>query len=164
MMWSRLLAVLTLTTSVLVLLLAPTGQASAAGDVTVSGTYSASDFGVTTCVPVGVSGFMFRCDTTGFVSQYSGDLSGVAVADFRALINCKTQREIGYGTETFVGSRGGTQGTLTWTDVFSADIDCTTFFPFNLDISSVAVKGSGGFAGLQGKLTFTDTTYSGTLH
>ena len=48
--------------------------------------------------------------------------------------------------------------------MFSADIDCTTFFPFNLDINSVAVKGSGGFAGTQGKLTFTDTTYNGTLH
>jgi hypothetical protein len=162
-MRKRLHAVVTLTTSVL--LLAGAGQAAAAaGHVSVSGTYSASDFGLTTCAPVGVSGFMFRCDTTGFVSQYSGDLTGVAVADFSALINCRTQREIGHGTETFTGSMGGTQGTLTWTDVFSADIDCTTFFPFNLDISSVAVKGSGGFAGLHGKLTFTDTAYSGTLH
>jgi hypothetical protein len=148
---------------VVVLMLAAVGQA-AAGRVSVSGTYTASDFGTTTCVPVGASGFMSRCDTTGFVSQYSGDLTGVAVADFSSLINCKTQRETGHGTETFTGSMGGMAGTLSWTDVFSADIDCTTFFPFNLDINSVAVKGSGGFGGLQGKLSFTDTTYSGTLH
>ena len=160
----RLLAVLTLTSAVVVVLVvAAVGQA-AAGGVSVSGTYSASDFGTTTCVPVGASAFMFRCDTAGFVSQYSGDLIGVAVADFSSLINCQTGREIGHGTETFTGSMGGMTGALSWTDVFSADVDCTTFFPFNLDIKSVAVKGSGGFAGMQGKLTFTDTSYSGTLH
>ena len=73
---------------------------------------------------VGDSGFKFRCDTTGLVSQYSGDLTGAAVADFTALINCKTGRETGHGTETFTGS----------------------------------------LAGLQGRLTFTDTTFTGVLH
>ena len=38
------------------------------------------------------------------------------------------------------------------------------FIPFNLDINSVAVKGTAGFAGLQGKLIFTDTTFTGVLH
>jgi hypothetical protein len=108
---------------------------------------------------------MIRCDTTGLVSEYSGDLTGTAVADFSSLINCETHRETGHGTETFTGSITGIgSGTLAWTDQFSSDFDCDVFFPFNLDIKSVAVKGSGGFAGLQGMLDFTDTTYTGSLH
>lgn len=46
--------------------------ASAGPGISVSGTYSVTDFGATTCVPVDSSSFMFRCDTTGLVSQYSG--------------------------------------------------------------------------------------------
>jgi hypothetical protein len=138
--------------------------ASAGEAINVSGTYTATDFGSTDCAPVGASGFMLRCSTTGFVSEYSGDLEGAAVADFTELIDCKTSRAVGIGTETFTGSvRGVGSGTLTYTDQFSSDIDCTSFVPMNLDLDSVAVKGSGGLAGLQGKLHFTDTTYSGTL-
>jgi len=145
--------------------LAVAGQASAGGAIEVSGTYSVSNLGDTTCTPVGASGFMFRCDTSGLVSDYSGDLTGTAVADFTSLINCQTHRETGHGSETFTGSIGGMgSGTLAWTDQFSSDFDCDFFFPFNLDIKSVAVKGSDGLAGLQGKLGFTDTTYSGSLH
>jgi hypothetical protein len=141
------------------------GQASAGGAIQVSGTYFVSFLGSTTCTPVGSSDFMIRCDTTGLVSEYSGDLTGTAVADFSSLINCQTHRETGHGTETFTGSITGVgSGTLAWTDQFSSDFDCDFFFPFNLDIKSVAVKGSGGFAGLQGKLGFTDTTYTGSLH
>jgi hypothetical protein len=90
----------------------------------------------------------------------------MAVADFTQLINCLTSRTTGTGTETFTGSIAGVagSGTLAWIDQFSSDFDCTLFFPFNLAINSVGVKGSGAFAGLQGRLTFTDTTYSGTLH
>jgi len=40
----------------------------------------------------------------------------------------------------------------------------TVLSPIHLDINSVAVKGTGAFADVQGRLTFTDTTYSGTLH
>jgi hypothetical protein len=145
--------------------LAVAGQGLAGGAIDVSGTYVVSSLGDTTCTPVGSSGFMFRCDTTGLVSDYSGDLTGSAVADFSALINCQTHRETGHGTETFTGSIAGVgSGSLDWTDQFSSDVDCDFFFPFNLDIKSVAVKGSDGFAGLQGKLGFTDTTYSGSLH
>jgi hypothetical protein len=140
-------------------------QASAGPGISVSGMYSVTGFGATTCAPVGSSSFKFRCDTTGFVSQYSGDLSGTAVADFTSLINCKTGRETGHGTEAFTSDIG--VGTLTYTDQFSADVDCSFapdfFLPFNLDINSVAVKGTGDFAGLQGKLHFNDTDYSGTL-
>lgn len=114
-------------------------------------------------------GLKFRCDTTGLVSQYSGDLTGTAVADFTSLVNCKTGRETGHGTKTFTDSlTGGGSGTLSWIDQFSSDVDCSfapdLFIPFNLAINSVAVRGSEGFAGLQGRLTFTDTTFSGTLH
>ena len=143
------------------------GQASAVRPLSVSGTYTVvPDLGTTTCVQVGASGFMFRCDTTGFTTSYSGDLTGMAVADFTQLINCNTGRTTGTGTETFTGSLDGVAGlgTLAWIDQFSSDFDCTFFFPFNFDINSVGVTGAAAFAGLQGRLTFTDTTYSGILH
>lgn len=96
-------------------------------------------------------------------------MTGTAVADFTSLVNCKTGRETGHGTKTFTDSlTGGGSGTLSWIDQFSSDVDCSfapdLFIPFNLAINSVAVRGSEGFAGLQGRLTFTDTTFSGTLH
>jgi hypothetical protein len=159
-----------LAVAVAVIAVAAASQAAAGSAIPVSGTYVVSDFGTSTCVSVGASGFKFRCDTTGLVSQYSGDLSGSAVADFTALINCKTGRETGHGTETFIGSLvgGGGSGTLSWIDQFSSDVDCSfapdLFIPFNLDINSVAVKGAEGFGGLQGRLTFTDTTFTGVLH
>ena len=142
------------------------GQASAERGLSVSGTYTVANPGTPTCVQVGASGFMFRCDTTGFTSSYSGDLTGTAVADFTQLINCQTGRTTGTGTETFIGTIDGVAGlgTLAWIDQFSSDFDCSLFFPFNFDINSVGVTGSGAFAGLQGRLTFTDTTYSGSLH
>ena len=160
MKWTLLVVV------ALVLALAGVNQAVAGEGITVSGAYSPEPpCGSTTCVPVGASGFMLRCDTTDFVSDYSGSLEGTAVADFTELINCRTGRAVGHGTETFTGSlvRVGA-GTLTFTDQFSSDFDCEVFFPFNLDINSVAVKGSGGLAGLQGKLHFDDTSYTGSLH
>jgi hypothetical protein len=151
--------------AVIAVALVAASQAAAGSAIPVSGTYFVSDFGTTTCVSIGASGFEFRCDTTGLVSQYTGDLTGTAVADFTSLINCKTGRETGHGTETFTGSLVGVgSGTLSWIDEFSSDVDCSSFFPFNLNINSVAVTGSEGFAGLQGRLTFTDTTFSGTLH
>jgi hypothetical protein len=149
--------------------LAAASQASAGKSISVAGTYVVSDFGTTTCAAVGSSGFTYRCDTTGLVSDYSGDLTGAAVADFTSLINCKTGRETGHGSETFTGSLVGVgSGSLSWTDQFSADVDCSLapdlFIPFDLDIKSVAVSGSGDFAGLHGKLAFTDTSFTGTLH
>jgi hypothetical protein len=160
---------LAVVSAVIAIGIAAASQAAAGSAIPVSGTYVVSDFGTTSCVSVGASGLKFRCDTTGLVSQYSGDLTGAAVADFTSLINCKTGRQTGHGTETFTGSLVGVGfGTLIWIDQFSSDVDCSfapdVFIPFNLDIDSVAVKGSDGFAGLQGRLTFTDTTFTGVLH
>jgi hypothetical protein len=155
--------------AVIAVAVAAASQATAGSAIPVSGTYVVSDFGTTTCVSVGASGFKYRCNTTGLVSQYSGDLTGTAVADFTSLVNCKTGRETGHGTETFTGSLvGGGSGTLSWIDQFSSDVDCSfapdLFIPFNLDINSVDMKGADGFTGLQGRLTFTDTTFTGVLH
>ena len=103
----------------LVLALAGVGQAVAGTGTAVSGAYSPEPpFGTTTCVQVGASGFVLRCDTTDFVSDYSGSLQGTAVADFTELINCQTGRSVGHGTETFTGSLDGVAGTLTYTDRF----------------------------------------------
>jgi hypothetical protein len=141
------------------------GQALASRTVDVSGVYAVASLGDTSCTSVGSSGFMFRCVTTGLVSEYSGDLTGTAVADFTSLIDCQAGRETGHGTETFTGLLAGVgSGALFWIDQFDSDFDCEFSFPFNLDIDSVAVKGSGDFVGLRGKLGFTDTTYTGRLH
>jgi len=142
------------------------GQASAERALSVSGTYTVASAGTFSCAQVGASGFMIRCNTTGFTTSYSGSLTGTAVADFTQLINCATSRTTGTGTETFTGTIDGVAGlgTLAWIDQFSSDFDCSFFFPFNFAINSVGVTGSGDFAGLQGRLTFTDTTYSGILH
>jgi hypothetical protein len=140
------------------------GEAIAAGSISVSGTYFVQDLGATSCAPVGSSNFLLRCETTGLISEYSCDLTGTAVANFSELINCKTSRANGTGTETFSGSVDEVgSGTLTYIDQFSSDFDCTNFFPFNLDINSVAVKGTGDLSDLQGKLHFDDATYTGIL-
>ena len=155
-----------LSAAVVIAALTGASHASAAGDgVAVAGSYTPTDFGSTSCALVGGSGFILRCDTTGFVTEYTGDLEGSAVADFTQLIDCKTGRAYGHGSETFTGTLTGVgSGTLTYTDQFSSDFDCTSGFPFNLDIDSVAVAGSGGLSGLQGKIHFDDTSYSGNLH
>jgi hypothetical protein len=131
----------------------------------VSGTYSVADLGTPTCAPVGVGGFILNCTITGFVSDYVGSLEGTTVTNFTQQINCKTGRTHGNGIETFTGSVVGLgSGTLTWRDVFDADFDCTTFTETNLAILGASVSGGDGLAGVQGKITFTDTSYEGVLH
>jgi hypothetical protein len=149
------------------LTLASASVASAGTGIHVSGTYLGGNAsaGITVCQPVGQNGFIFNCTTTGFVSQFFGDLVGSSVSNFTQQVNCKTGRAHGNGDETFTGSVTGVgSGTLTWRDVFDANFDCNTFFESGFSIRSVSVSGSGGFAGLQGKLMFTDTTYDGELH
>jgi hypothetical protein len=139
--------------------------ASAGPGIHVSGSYAISDFGATACQPVGSSGFIFNCATTGFVSDYSGDLTGTTITNFTQQINCNTSRTHGDGVETFTGSVAGVgSGTLTWLDHFTAGFDCTTFTESNLDITGVIISRTAALAGLHGQLSFTDTTYDGTLH
>ena len=145
------------------LAIAPAAGAGSATQVT--GTYSIADFGTTTCVPVGQNNFIFNCTTTNFVSDYSGSLVGRTITNFSQQINCKTGRTHGNGAETFSGSVTGLgSGTLTWRDVFDADFDCNTFTQTNLLILGASVTGGGGLAGVQGKLNFVDTNYTGVLH
>ena len=47
----------------------------------VSGTYGVTDFGTLTCVPLGAAGFVVRCSTSGFVSSYSGSLTGTTTTN-----------------------------------------------------------------------------------
>ena len=137
-----------------------------AGSATyVSGTYSIAEFGTTTCVPVGQNNFIFNCTTTDFVSDYTGSLVGTTITNFSQQINCETGRTHGDGWETFTGSVTGLgSGTLTWRDVFDADFDCSTFTQTNLLILGASVTGGGGLTGVQGKLNFIDTNYTGVLH
>jgi len=87
-----------------VVALSMSGAASAGQAISVSGTYVVSDIGIPACAPLGSSGFMFRCTDTGLTSDYSGDLTGSAVADLTEIVNCKTGRTNGTATETFTGS------------------------------------------------------------
>jgi opacity protein-like surface antigen len=131
----------------------------------VSGTYSVIDLGTTTCEPMGTSPNLLRCDTTGFVSQYSGDMTGTAVADFTQLIDCKTGATRGKGIETFTGTVAGIgAGTLTWHDHFRATTDCATFAMSDFVLKANHFRGGGALAGLHGRIDFTLTDYDGRLH
>lgn len=139
--------------------------ATATKGVHVSGTYTVTDPGTTTCAPAGTSPSLLRCDTTGFVSQYTGDLSGSTVTELTELINCKTGHGRGKGVETFTGAVNGVGGgTLTWHDHFHATIDCSTFALSEFALKAVDFSGAGDLAGLDGKIGFTLSTYDGTLH
>jgi hypothetical protein len=139
--------------------------AAATSAVPVTGTYAVTDLGTTTCAPVGSSVFLIRCETTGFVSQYGGDLSGSTITEFSQVINCKTGRTQGKGVETFTGTVNGVGvGTLTWHDHFHATMDCATYVVSDFVGKGVHVSGTGDLAGLEGKIRFTLSTYDGTLH
>jgi hypothetical protein len=138
--------------------------ASAPERIDVSGTYAVTDFGSFSCAPEG-SPFIFRCTTTGFVSQYSGSLTGSSVTNFKQIINCKTGRTHGHGTETFTGSIADVgSGALTWGIHFDSAFDCTTFAVSGFSGRGVVTSGTDGLVGLNGTLQFGDTTYEGELH
>ena len=162
MRMGRAILVAAFTLGALALVLGAPASASA---TPVSGTYTVTDFGTPTCAPVGATGFILSCSTSGFRSSYSGALTGTTTTSFTQLINCKTGRTQGSGLETFTGSiaRVG-YGTLTWTDHFSAAFDCTTFAVSSFSGIGVDLSGTGSLAGLHGLLSFTDTTYDGALH
>jgi hypothetical protein len=141
---------------------------SAAAATQVSGTYfTHQDSGVADCTFKGppTAPFVGICHTTGFLSDYSGSLTGVSVANFTSIINCKTGRAIGQGTETFTGSLGvgGPSGTLTWAIRFTSAFDCTTFGVSGFSGSAGITSGTGALAGLHGSIQFGDTTYNGNL-
>jgi hypothetical protein len=142
-----------------------TAAATAKKDIHVSGTYSVSDPGTTTCEPVGSSGARLRCDTTGFVIQYNGDLTGSSVTAFTEVIDCRTGKTHGKGVETFAGTLNGVgAGTLVWHDHFRATTDCATFALSDFALKAVDFSGTGDLAGLDGKIAFTLADYDGTLH
>jgi hypothetical protein len=144
-------------------LIAGQSAASAHHRVHVSGRYVVSDFGSTACAPKG-SPFILRCTTTGFVSQYSGSLTGSSVADFKQTINCNKSRTHGRGIETFTGSIEGVgSGTLTWRIRFRSAFDCATFAVSNFVGRGVIISGTGALANLRGRLHFGDVSYHGNL-
>ena len=145
-------------------LVAAQAGASAAGLVQVSGTYGVTDFGSLSCAPNG-SPFVLRCTTVGLVSQYSGSLTGSSVADFEQIIDCRTGRTHGHGTETFTGSIAGVgSGTLTWGIHFDSAFDCLTFAVSGFSGRGVVSAGTGALTGLNGSVDFGADTYDGELH
>ncbi len=154
----------TLAVAVIAVLLVTAQAATSATSVHVSGTYTVMNFGVLSCAPNG-SPFVLRCTTTGFVSQYSGDLTGTSVANFEQIIDCKTNRTRGHGTETFTGSLAGVgSGTLSWVVHFESDFDCAIFAVSDFSGNGVVTSGSGDLAGLNGRIHFGLDTYDGELH
>lgn len=154
----RITLLLALLVAVGAVVAAPAG---AGQDAQVSGTYTVVVFDEPVCEAL--SETRMACTTTGFVSEYDGDLDGASTASFEQVIDCARGKTIGHGSETFTGSIGGASGTLTWQLGFTADFDCSSGFPSNLRIVAVPTRGTGGLAGLRGVLLFGDTTYRGVL-
>jgi hypothetical protein len=127
----------------------------------VSGTYTVVDFGTTVCEPL--SPTRLNCTTTGFASDYDGDLEGVSTASFQQVIDCVRGKTVGHGSETFTGSVGGAFGTLTWQLWLTSDFDCASFFPSSLRIVAAPIHGGGDLAGVHGVLFFGDVAYRGVL-
>ena len=132
-------------------------------EIEVSGTTSTLDLGTSTCRLQGP--YLVSCETTGFVTGFSGTLVGSSSTDNAVLINCKKGRYLGEGTETFTGSVFGVgSGTSTWRLHFSGGVtpDCSTLTSF--EGTAVLIHGTGDLAGLHGTLSFEDSTYSGSVH
>jgi hypothetical protein len=145
-------------------LVAAQAAGGAPNGVHVSGTYTVTDLGALDCATNG-SPFVLRCTTTGFVSQYAGTLTGTSVVDFKEIIDCKTSRTVGHGTETFTGSVAGVgSGTLTWRIQFESAFDCATFAVSEFSARGDVIAGTGDLAGLHGSIQFGDVTYEGDLH
>jgi hypothetical protein len=158
MMIRRLTPLLVLVGSIVALVASPAGAAAA---TSISGTYTATDFGATVCQPL--SQTRLECTTTGFASSYEGDLEGTSTSAFHQVIDCARGKTVGVGSETFTGSIDGAAGTLTWQLWFTSDFDCTTFIPSNLRIVAVPRDGEGGLAGIHGVLLFGDIAYHGVV-
>jgi hypothetical protein len=143
---------------------APAAATALPGSIAVSGVWIPFDFGTETCTPHGPH--VFGCTVTGFSTAYTGDLIGSSSAEFVEIVNCKTGKVQGHGTDTFTGSVTGVgSGTLTWRIHFSATVgsDCETLTSF--EGRGVIVGGTGDLAGLRGTLEFAfDLTYTGRLH
>ena len=160
----RRLALLIAGAATLMALAMAQSAASAPESISVSGTYGVTSFGSFSCAENG-SPFILRCTTTGFIADYSGSLTGSTTSDFEQIIDCKTGRTHGHGTETFSGSIGGVgSGTLTWGIHFDSGFDCETFTVSNFSGRGVVTSGTADLAGLNGNIQFGDTTYDGTLH
>ena len=157
-------AALALACGALAIVPAMAGAHGGKGKTKVSGTYTATDFGTTSCVPKKVDPDILRCSTTGFVSAYDGNLVGSSITDFTEVINCKTGTARGRGVETFTGSlNGGATGTLTWKISFRTGLDCATFAPSDFHGQGKIRSSSGGLSGIHGWLRFGDVAYDGVL-
>jgi hypothetical protein len=145
------------------LIVTQTTATAESGEIEVSGTSSTPDPGTTTCRLLGL--YVVSCKTTGFITGFSGTLVGSSSTDDKPLIDCKTGRYHGEGTETFTGTVVGVgSGTLTWRLRFSGDVaaDCSELTSF--EGTGVVVDGTGDLEGLNGTLSFTASTYTGSLH
>src|SRR5262249_12980093 len=144
---------------------AATGKSDA---IELSGTTSLLDPGTgPPCKPQGP--YLASCESTGFITGFTGTLVGSSNTASRVLIDCKTGRHHGEGTEVFTGSVAGVgSGTLTWRLHFSGGVtaDCSEFTSFFG--RGVVVDATGDLARLNGTLNFETTsessTYTGSLH
>ena len=155
------LAMLTAAASVAAVAVQP---ASASDSMPVAGVFTVTDVGSIDCAPTGSAPFLFRCETTGLVSQYTGSMSGSSTTDFTQLVNCATGRTQGSGTDTFAGSVDGIgSGTLTWRIHFESAFDCSTFTVAGFAGRGAIISGTGALGAVNGLLEFGDDTYEGEL-
>ena len=109
--------------------------------------------------------YLVSCDSTGFITGFSGTLVGSSNTTSGILINCKTGSYDGAGTEVFTGSVTGVgSGTLTLRLHVSGGVsaDCSGLTSFSA--IGVVVAATGDLAALNGTLSFDGSTYAGSLH
>jgi hypothetical protein len=146
------------------LVVAQTAATASSGTIELSGTTSTLDPGTgPPCVLHGP--YLVSCDSTGFITGFSGTLVGSSNTTSGILINCKTGRYDGAGTEVFTGSVTGVgSGTLTLRLHVSGGVtaDCSGLTSFSA--RGVVVAATGDLAALNGTLSFDGSTYTGSLH
>jgi hypothetical protein len=141
-----------------------TAATAGSGSIELSGTTSTLDPGTgPPCRLLGQS--LLSCESTGFITGFSGTLVGSSSTASSVLINCNTGLYQGAGTEIFTGSVAGVgSGTLTMRLHVSGSVtaDCSELTSF--EGRAVVVDATGDLAGLNGTLNFEGSTYTGSLH
>jgi len=146
------------------LVVAQTAGTASSGTIELSGVTTTLDPGTgPPCVLHGP--YLISCDSTGFITGFSGTLVGSSNTTSGILINCKTGRYDGGGTEVFTGSVTGVgPGTLTLRLHVSGGVtaDCSGLTSFSA--RGVVVAATGDLAALNGALSFEGSSYTGSLH
>jgi hypothetical protein len=133
----------------------------------VSGTYTVDTKAKskTVCKPLSKANqAVLSCTVSGFVLDYSGDLSGRGVNTFRWIVNCATGKSYTDGTEIFKGSLEGVgSGTFSWGVRSTGSFDCKKGEVTGISADENLYSGSGSLTGMFGSMHRGPNVYSGVL-